>query len=1054
MQTNAQTARQKAVWKRYAIALLCIAAALLIRWPLFPVLGGSRPYLTLFGAVAVAVWFCRWRPAAIAAAVGFFVANYFLASPPGVILFNEFFMFELIGYTLSAGCIIFFGEAMHRARETELRQKSLTATTLASIGDGVVVTDGDGKVTFLNAEAERLTRYSNEEAAGRPLTEVFRIINEESRKEVENPVDKVLRLGTVVGLANHTLLVGKDGSETPIDDSAAPIKGSGDDSISGVVLVFRDVTEQRRAQQADARLAAIVEFSGDAIFTKNTDGVIQTWNASAERLFGYSAKEIIGKPISVLIPRDRLVEEDEIIARLREGRPSERFETIRIAKDGRRIPVAVSVSPLKDAEGEVVGASKIIHDITELVAAREALVREKELLATTLASIGDAVIVTDAKGRITFLNAEAERLTEWKSSEAAGRPLPEIFRIINEETRASVEDPVEKVMRHGGVVGLANHTILVGKNGLETPIDDSAAPIREPGGPLFGIVLVFRDFSERKQAEEALREREERFRTMADSAPVLIWMSGTDKLCYWFNQRWLEFTGRSMEQELGNGWAEGVHPDDFDRCLQTYVNAFDARQSFSMEYRLKRHDGAWRWVIDNGLPLYGPDQKFTGYIGSCLDITEKKDAAEALQRAADEQRILSQALAHLLSTDDPERVVRELFPTLAEHVGVDAYLNYMVNEKGDALSLHSYGGIPEERAREIKRLEFGQAICGTVAKTGRPIAAFDIQHSDYDKAALVRSFGIQAYVCNPLLSGEGLIGTLSFASHKRTHFEQSELEFLKLISSYVSVAMERARTEHALRQAKGELQEHATKLESTVAERTGKLREMVSELQQVSYSITHDMRSPVRAMGTFAQLLLDGSRETDGSPENKDYCRRIVTAAGRLDRLINDALNYTKAVLQELPMEEVDLSRFLSDLIETYPNLHPSKADIKIEGALPVVLGNESLLTQCFSNLLGNAVKFVAPGTRPSVRIRVDHDDGLGRIWVEDNGIGIPAHAKERLFRMFQKLDNQYDGTGIGLAIVRKVAERMGGRVGAESEEAKGSRFWVELPLASRGAKR
>jgi signal transduction histidine kinase len=146
----------------------------------------------------------------------------------------------------------------------------------------------------------------------------------------------------------------------------------------------------------------------------------------------------------------------------------------------------------------------------------------------------------------------------------------------------------------------------------------------------------------------------------------------------------------------------------------------------------------------------------------------------------------------------------------------------------------------------------------------------------------------------------------------------------------------------------------------------------------------------------------------------------------------------------------VDLSKLVRGLLDTYPNLHAAAADIQIDGNLPIVLGNESLLTQCFSNLLGNAVKFVAPGARPTVRLWSEIKDGFARIWVEDKGIGIAKHAQPRLFAMFQKLDNQYEGTGIGLAIVRKVVERMGGKVGVESETDQGSRFWVELRVAPK----
>jgi signal transduction histidine kinase len=218
---------------------------------------------------------------------------------------------------------------------------------------------------------------------------------------------------------------------------------------------------------------------------------------------------------------------------------------------------------------------------------------------------------------------------------------------------------------------------------------------------------------------------------------------------------------------------------------------------------------------------------------------------------------------------------------------------------------------------------------------------------------------------------------------------------------------------------------------------------MVEELQHVSYSITHDMRAPLRAMTGFSQMLLASTENL--SPESRDYCHRIVTGAQRLDRLISDALNYSRAVLQDLPLEPVDVSKLIRGLLETYPNFHPEKVDVRIDGELPTILGNEALLTQCFSNLIGNAVKFVARGTRPRVRIWADGKGTLAKIWVEDNGIGIPREAQHRLFGMFQKLDNQYEGTGIGLAIVRKVVERMGGHVGVESEAGKGSRFWVEL---------
>ncbi|HZV36474.1 MAG TPA: ATP-binding protein, partial [Verrucomicrobiae bacterium] len=252
----------------------------------------------------------------------------------------------------------------------------------------------------------------------------------------------------------------------------------------------------------------------------------------------------------------------------------------------------------------------------------------------------------------------------------------------------------------------------------------------------------------------------------------------------------------------------------------------------------------------------------------------------------------------------------------------------------------------------------------------------------------------------------------------------------------------------AYQRLSGEM-ERSEKATAEALHRKAELEDMVTELQHISYAITHDMRAPLRAMSTFAEFLIEDVK--NAGQEAKDYCRRIIAAAARMDKLIQDALYYTKAVSQEIPTSPVDLSKLIPELIETYPNLQKEKADVVVEGELACVLGNEALLTQCFSNLLGNAVKFVAPGVRPNVRIWSEEREGMARIWIQDNGIGIPVSAQGRLFKMFERLTHNPEGSGIGLALVRKLVQRMGGKVGVESKAGQGSRFWVELRVADSG---
>jgi PAS domain S-box-containing protein len=276
---------------------------------------------------------------------------------------------------------------------------------------------------------------------------------------------------------------------------------------------------------------------------------------------------------------------------------------------------------------------------------------------------------------------------------------------------------------------------------------------------------------------------------------------------------------------------------------------------------------------------------------------------------------------------------------------------------------------------------------------------------------------------------------------------------------------ERKRTEDALGHAKDQLTDQAAKLERVVVERTASLRETVGELQAFSYSISHDMRAPLRAMQGFAQRLLDDySGKLDERGVN--HLQQIMRSSLRLDHLIQDVLSYSRVLHAKGPMGSVDLDVLMRDIIATYPN--GKKAEFHIRGKLPNVLGNEAFLTQCFSNLLGNASKFVGPGTVPRVEIgaetpesvkRAAREEPAGastlprsdaatvRIWIKDNGIGIAPENHERVFRMFERIHpaSEYEGTGIGLAIVRKAAERMGAQAGFESELGKGSRFWLQL---------
>jgi PAS domain S-box-containing protein len=358
---------------RYGRAVLAVVLAMLLRmlltW-LIPALEFRVPFALFFISVMVATLYGGRGPGVLAIVLSAVLAEYFILAPINSFSFDNDGLVQIGVFICVALVVVYFMERLKIAESMARRSEANLLTTLKSIGDGVITTDSQARIVFMNEVGQTLTGWRLEDARGREITDIFKIINEETRREVANPIHRVLREGVVVGLANHTVLVAKDGMERPVEDSGAPIKDE-DGKITGVVLVFHDVTERRRAEELRLRLASIIESSDDAILGKTLEGVITSWNIGAERLYGYSADEMIGQPIARLAPPDRADEITRIIERLKRGERVEHLETLRVRKDGRKINVALTISPIKNTAGHIIGASTIARDITERKLAEE-----------------------------------------------------------------------------------------------------------------------------------------------------------------------------------------------------------------------------------------------------------------------------------------------------------------------------------------------------------------------------------------------------------------------------------------------------------------------------------------------------------------------------------------------------------------------------------------------------------------------------------------------------------------------------------------------------------
>jgi PAS domain S-box-containing protein len=802
-------------------------------------------------------------------------------------------------------------------------ESALCIAIVAHADDAIIAKHLDGTIAAWNAGAERMFGYTAAEMIGGPITRLF----PPDRLHEEGQLIAGLVLGKTI---SHfvTRRIRKDGTPIDVSVTLSPVCDGGG-KIVAVSKIARDITETQQRHLASALSAAIVEQSDDAIISTTIEATITTWNIGAQHMFGYTAEEMAGRSISCLFPPDRLHEEADLVAQMKLGRKISHFETRRIRKDGKCIDVSVSLSPVRDAHGAIVAISKIVREMTHrrdgtrltirqadakwgddskggmdarvpgnraLSRKIDALVRNEQRFQTLVRLTSQVIWTTNPQGQFDSVQPgwaafTGQSFDDYQGAGWSAAVHPDYAQpTIDEWTRCVANRRPfvfeQRVRRHDGVY----RTCTI-----------NAAPVLNEDGTIREWVGVHNDITERRQQEDEIRVQEAKFRFLTESLPQIVWTCKPDGWMEYFNQRWFDYTGSTMEQSQGWGWGSVVHPDDVQHCIRTWNDALESGKTYEIEFRFRRaSDGSYRWHLGRGVPFRDAHGAIVKWLGTATDIDDLK------------------------AEESKNRVLR--------------------------LKL-------EDRVRQRT-------------------AALESTNHD-----------------------------LKVSSARLERSNQELLEFASVAS--------------------------------------------------------HDLQEPLRKVQTFGDRLktLSGGKLDE---QGRDYLNRMLNATGRMQALIQDLLAFSRVGSRPRSFVAVDLALVTREVLSDLEiRIAETGANIEVSD-LPTIDADPILIRQLLQNLIGNSLKFHKQGQAPVVRVscaaRSDSPPNSANMWaisVADQGIGFEEKYLDRIFTMFQRLHgrNEFEGTGVGLAICRKIAWSHGGDITATSMPGHGAVFTVTLPRVFDGTK-
>ncbi len=855
--------------------------------------------------------------------------------------------------------------------------------------------------------------------------------------------------------------------------------------VQGLIVLIADISEEKKMREANLHLAAIVQGSDDAIISKDLNGIITSWNSAAELLFGYSATEAIGMPVANLAVPDRANEMPDILSRIRRGERIDHYETFRRTKDGQPVAVSLTVSPILDPSGRVIGASKILRDISERNRMQGALQAREQESRSLLASLPDIIARFDRHRRSLYISPALKSQTGLPASEMLGKTLGEsslppqlsqkldswIGGVISSRATQAVEfdiaSPTGSTRRYHGIgvpefSGLDVHTVLAIMRDV-TEQEEAKEAQQELEHELLLLIEASGTLLASLESAEVLRTIVNLAQRFVKADAYAVWRANT------VNGQWSLSSFSGLSTSFATQGSSGGPPlsekpivvEDVDREpilteRAAVLRAEGIRSILIIPLKIHREVSGtvvfyWRTPHRFSLKETRISAALGNLAASALGTAELYDRQSHLRGIAEASQkrteFLAEAGALLSSSLVYEKtlaaVAKLAVPIFADWCSVD-----LVDSRGEIKRVAVEHVDPEKirfAYKLMNRYPPGDADASRIAiRTGRSQLVEEITDNLIDKRArdpehaeLIRGLGLRSFILAPMLMGERVLGLITFATaESNRQYHRADLSLAEELARRSAVAIENSRLYEET-----ERQGHALRLSNA------DLRRANADLEQFAYSASHDLKEPLRMVSLFTQLL-EKKYLKQLDREAQEYIAEAVQGAQRMEMLVRDLLAYTTASASEKePVEFVDANDILE---QTLGILH---SDLATSGAevshteLPPVRIHAVQLHQLFQNLIGNAIKYRSEDA-PRIHISAQPKDAFWLFAIQDNGIGISSEYAEQIFGLFKRLHgrNDYEGTGLGLAICKKIVESLGGRIWVRPNEGRGSTFSFTIP--------